>query len=239
MKAIRRFTVRTVLPEQLQPLHELALNLRWSWHPETRELFRSVDPEVWSAVGEDPVRLLGEVPAARWPRSRPTGASYAGWATSPTTCATTSRPALVPERAVARRRLGPAARRDRVLLARVRHRRRAAAVLRRARHPGRRPPEGRQRPRRATGRRRPVLPARLLPAVALPGRLAAGALPAARPGRAGRLPAPRAGRHPLPDRPRAAGRPHAGRADLEGPGRPRPLLLLDSDIEPNTAAERE
>ncbi|GAA4864939.1 alpha-glucan family phosphorylase [Kitasatospora terrestris] len=65
MKAIRRFTVRTVLPEELQPLHELALNLRWSWHPETRELFRSVDPEVWAAVGEDPVRLLGEVPAAR------------------------------------------------------------------------------------------------------------------------------------------------------------------------------
>ncbi|MFD8702877.1 alpha-glucan family phosphorylase [Kitasatospora sp. NPDC059648] len=65
MKAIRRFTVRTVLPEQLQPLHELALNLRWSWHPETRDLFRSVDPEVWAATGEDPVRLLGEVPAAR------------------------------------------------------------------------------------------------------------------------------------------------------------------------------
>lgn len=65
MKAIRRFTVRTVLPEQLQPLHELALNLRWSWHPETRELFRSVEPGVWEAVGEDPVRLLGEVPAAR------------------------------------------------------------------------------------------------------------------------------------------------------------------------------
>ncbi|MFE6054977.1 alpha-glucan family phosphorylase [Kitasatospora sp. NPDC056446] len=65
MKAIRRFTVRTVLPEQLQPLHELALNLRWSWHPETRDLFRSVDPEVWAATGEDPVRLLGEVPAGR------------------------------------------------------------------------------------------------------------------------------------------------------------------------------
>ncbi|MFI6443004.1 alpha-glucan family phosphorylase [Kitasatospora sp. NPDC050543] len=65
MKAIRRFTVRTVLPEQLQPLHELALNLRWSWHSETRELFQSVDPEVWAATGEDPVRLLGEVPAAR------------------------------------------------------------------------------------------------------------------------------------------------------------------------------
>ncbi|WP_037579682.1 alpha-glucan family phosphorylase [Phaeacidiphilus oryzae] len=65
MKAIRRVTVRTVLPEPLHALGELALNLRWSWHPETRELFRSVDPEVWSATGEDPVRLLGEVPPQR------------------------------------------------------------------------------------------------------------------------------------------------------------------------------
>ena len=61
VKAIRRFTVRTVLPEPLQALSELALNLRWSWHPETRELFRSVDPEVWESAGRDPVRLLGAV----------------------------------------------------------------------------------------------------------------------------------------------------------------------------------
>ncbi|NYI06510.1 alpha-glucan family phosphorylase [Allostreptomyces psammosilenae] len=65
MKAIRRFTVRTVLPGPLQPLGELARNLRWSWHPETRELFQSVDPEVWEATGGDPVRLLGAVPAER------------------------------------------------------------------------------------------------------------------------------------------------------------------------------
>ncbi|WP_037607694.1 alpha-glucan family phosphorylase [Streptacidiphilus rugosus] len=65
MKAIRRFTVRTVLPEPLQALGELALNLRWSWHPETRELFRSVDPEVWEATGCDPVRLLGAVSGQR------------------------------------------------------------------------------------------------------------------------------------------------------------------------------
>ncbi|MBF9067421.1 alpha-glucan family phosphorylase [Streptacidiphilus fuscans] len=65
MKAIRRFTVRTVLPEPLQALGELALNLRWSWHPETRELFRSVDPEVWESTGCDPVRLLGVVSGQR------------------------------------------------------------------------------------------------------------------------------------------------------------------------------
>ncbi|MFD5777427.1 glycosyltransferase family 1 protein [Streptomyces fungicidicus] len=65
MKAIRRFTVRPVLPEPLRPLSDLARNLRWSWHAGTRDLFRSVDPERWAAAGGDPVRLLGSVAAAR------------------------------------------------------------------------------------------------------------------------------------------------------------------------------
>ncbi|MEV8596879.1 glycosyltransferase family 1 protein [Streptomyces sp. NPDC052012] len=65
MKAIRRFTVRPVLPEPLRPLSDLARNLRWSWHAETRDLFESVDPERWAAAGRDPVRLLGSVPPAR------------------------------------------------------------------------------------------------------------------------------------------------------------------------------
>ncbi|MGP3925619.1 alpha-glucan family phosphorylase [Streptomyces sp. 8N616] len=65
MKAIRRFSVRPVLPEPLRPLSELARNLRWSWHPETRELFQAVDPEGWEAAGGDPLRLLGSVSASR------------------------------------------------------------------------------------------------------------------------------------------------------------------------------
>ncbi|GAA2289184.1 glycosyltransferase family 1 protein [Streptomyces atrovirens] len=65
MKAIRRFTVRPVLPEPLRPLSDLARNLRWSWHAGTRDLFRSVDPERWAAAGCDPVRLLGSVAAER------------------------------------------------------------------------------------------------------------------------------------------------------------------------------
>ncbi|MBI0298703.1 DUF3417 domain-containing protein, partial [Streptomyces sp. PRKS01-29] len=65
MKAIRRFSVRPVLPEPLRPLNRLARNLRWSWHPETRELFESVDPEGWRESGSDPVRLLGAVPLSR------------------------------------------------------------------------------------------------------------------------------------------------------------------------------
>jgi starch phosphorylase len=57
--------VRARLPEPLTPLSELVLNLRWSWHPETLDLFESIDPELWQQVRGDPTRLLGEVDPAR------------------------------------------------------------------------------------------------------------------------------------------------------------------------------
>ncbi|MBV9291675.1 MAG: alpha-glucan family phosphorylase [Frankiales bacterium] len=65
MRALRRFTVRSALPEPLLPLDDLVINLRWSWHPDSLDLFESVDPDTWAAVGHDPVRLLGEVNADR------------------------------------------------------------------------------------------------------------------------------------------------------------------------------
>ena len=43
VKAIRRFTVRSVLPDSLAGLEELSMNLRWSWHPQTTDLFQSMD----------------------------------------------------------------------------------------------------------------------------------------------------------------------------------------------------
>jgi alpha-glucan phosphorylases len=64
MKAIRRFTVRPVLPARLAALDELAANLRWSWHQPTIALFREVDPVAWDA-DSDPVGLLGEVAPER------------------------------------------------------------------------------------------------------------------------------------------------------------------------------
>jgi len=65
VKAIRRFTVRTVLPEALLPLDELSTNLRWSWHEPTKRLFQSVDPALWEATGHDPIALLGAVEPER------------------------------------------------------------------------------------------------------------------------------------------------------------------------------
>ena len=58
MKAIRRFSVRPVLPARIAPLGDLAMNLRWSWHPPLRDLFESINPERWASVGADPVALL-------------------------------------------------------------------------------------------------------------------------------------------------------------------------------------
>ncbi|MDQ0707748.1 glucan phosphorylase [Arthrobacter woluwensis] len=61
VKAIRRFTVRTVLPEPIAPLARLANNLRWSWHLPTRRLFESLHPVLWDKSRHDPVALLGAI----------------------------------------------------------------------------------------------------------------------------------------------------------------------------------
>ncbi|MDQ0635391.1 starch phosphorylase [Arthrobacter pascens] len=61
VKAIRRFTVRTVLPEPIRPLARLATNLRWSWHRPTRELFAGLNSRIWEESGQDPVTFLGLV----------------------------------------------------------------------------------------------------------------------------------------------------------------------------------
>lgn len=61
VKAIRRFTVRTVLPEPIRPLARLATNLRWSWHRPTRELFAGLNPALWEDAQHDPIALLGSI----------------------------------------------------------------------------------------------------------------------------------------------------------------------------------
>jgi len=65
VRALRRLTVRASLPAALMPLSQLVTNLRWSWHPETRDLFEALDPELWNTCGGDPVTVLGEVSAER------------------------------------------------------------------------------------------------------------------------------------------------------------------------------
>jgi starch phosphorylase len=46
------------VPESLRALKKLAMNLRWSWHHETRDIFASIDPPRWSSEPHNPVALL-------------------------------------------------------------------------------------------------------------------------------------------------------------------------------------
>ncbi|GHO76156.1 alpha-1,4 glucan phosphorylase [Ktedonobacter sp. SOSP1-85] len=60
MKVYGRITVFPIMPSRISRLYELAYNLWWSWHPEARELYSSLDPELWEQVGHNPVRFLSE-----------------------------------------------------------------------------------------------------------------------------------------------------------------------------------
>ncbi len=57
----RRIVVQQQIPEKLKFLEELARNIWWSWTPEAEELFRSVDPNAWEEVEENPIVLLENI----------------------------------------------------------------------------------------------------------------------------------------------------------------------------------
>ena len=65
IKALRTFRVHPRLPAELQPLTDLAANLRWAWDQPTEELFRWADPDAWEEVGRNPVALLGSLSPQR------------------------------------------------------------------------------------------------------------------------------------------------------------------------------
>ena len=65
MHILGHVTVLPTLPEPLAPLDELSRNLYWTWSPDVRAVFRSIDPDAWEASGHNPVSLLRDVPQER------------------------------------------------------------------------------------------------------------------------------------------------------------------------------
>ena len=61
MKVYGRMTVFPIMPSRINRLFELAYNLWWSWQPEARALYSTLDPDLWEEVGHNPVRFLSEV----------------------------------------------------------------------------------------------------------------------------------------------------------------------------------
>ncbi len=54
----KELSVKSRLPEELQCLDELAHNLWWAWNYEARELWRSLDEDLYEKVNHNPVLLL-------------------------------------------------------------------------------------------------------------------------------------------------------------------------------------
>ena len=57
----KNVTVNTSIPQALQPLDEIAHNLWWSWSHEAKELFKTLDPQLWHNVCQNPVLMLTRI----------------------------------------------------------------------------------------------------------------------------------------------------------------------------------
>jgi starch phosphorylase len=62
---MERFATSAPLPNRIHRLHELALDLWWSWRPTARQVFRRLDYPLWRAASHNPVRMLRTIDAAR------------------------------------------------------------------------------------------------------------------------------------------------------------------------------
>jgi glycogen phosphorylase len=65
MPRVHAFRVTPSLPARLQCLNRLSLNLRWSWHHPTIQVFRTLDPDLWEATGHNPRLMLSRIDQRR------------------------------------------------------------------------------------------------------------------------------------------------------------------------------
>ena len=57
--------IRFNLPRRLQRFGELVYNLWWTWHPDAQRLFLRIDPMLWERTYHNPVRFLRQVKRTR------------------------------------------------------------------------------------------------------------------------------------------------------------------------------
>lgn len=62
----KKLFVESNIPGKLAPLKELSKNLWWAWNTDARELFESIDPEIWEETAHNPIDLLDKVSYQRF-----------------------------------------------------------------------------------------------------------------------------------------------------------------------------
>ena len=67
MNPAHKFTVKPWIPDRLKDLFRIAMNLWWTWDPESIDLFRRLDPKqlLWERCYANPIRMLGLVSQER------------------------------------------------------------------------------------------------------------------------------------------------------------------------------
>ena len=54
----KEVTVKSRIPESLKMLEIMARNIWWAWNDDAVDMFKSLDADLWKAVGQNPVALL-------------------------------------------------------------------------------------------------------------------------------------------------------------------------------------
>lgn len=62
---VRRLIVKPDLPEQLQPLLRIGMNMWYTWNPDLPRVFQAVDPDLWEECGHNPILLLANLSPER------------------------------------------------------------------------------------------------------------------------------------------------------------------------------
>jgi len=61
MNRLHTLSVIPTLPEKLERLRDVAMDLHWTWNPDATELFERLDPELWDKVEHNPLCLLAGI----------------------------------------------------------------------------------------------------------------------------------------------------------------------------------
>ena len=62
---MNRYANTAPLPERLSRLHELAIDLWWSWNADARSVFRRLDYGLWRETDHNPIKMLSAIPLTR------------------------------------------------------------------------------------------------------------------------------------------------------------------------------
>ncbi len=65
MARVFSFQVSPTLPPRLEALNKLSLNLRWSWDQPTRDVFETINPDLWEETKHNPCLVLGRTSQRR------------------------------------------------------------------------------------------------------------------------------------------------------------------------------